>query len=519
MPNGHDHDLAGGVLATAITSRKNVFFIGPYGKRVSFASQQRRALNIVWALTESQYWPRDRVPRVAVVGGGIAGLMAAAALIMRHCSVRLYEKQRRVLKLQEEADHRTVHPSVNFWPHETLRATTVLPFFDWFPGTAQSIIGLMKEEWAHFSRELAEKEVETEVIDFTWDETLRQVALVLADGTEQHADLVLVAAGFGKEKDLGDPAQIPYWVDDNIDRIRDREGKQYLVSGTGDGGLIDVLRLVYPRFMVDELALEYLEMIDSAELRAEVNMIENVASDMTDADDRALYFRQAYCQLANSMSQRAKELFPPLANSRLPVELVGEFAEPFEIRSAPIHKLIIAHALNNNDIHFTKGRLSRKGGTFYLKPHGKRSRALSRDLIIVRHGTDVPAKHILGEPEAENLRIRQEAFGDFLGIGEPPGDFFDRPDLYPTRDPNCIRFADRRHALTDKFLGERHGYYAELMYREGEAPYFEVRPLPRRETRREIRPLPRGTTDLFGIPFVIRPLPVQPASNLVRHRP
>jgi NAD(P)-binding Rossmann-like domain len=68
---------------------ENVYFVGPFARRVNFMSQQARALNLVWALAEDGVL-KD-YPRVAIVGAGLTGLTAAAALIAKECPLSIFE--------------------------------------------------------------------------------------------------------------------------------------------------------------------------------------------------------------------------------------------------------------------------------------------------------------------------------------------------------------------------------------------------------------------------------------------
>jgi hypothetical protein len=63
-----DMDVEIILKAATVPGFKNVYAIGPFGNRVNFASQQRRALNLVWALEEVGEVLEGKA--VAVIGGG-----------------------------------------------------------------------------------------------------------------------------------------------------------------------------------------------------------------------------------------------------------------------------------------------------------------------------------------------------------------------------------------------------------------------------------------------------------------
>lgn len=111
--------------ATHVPSRGPLYAIAPYPKRINFASQQTRAFNLVWALTASH---RVEVGhQVAVIGAGLAGLTAAAALRRKSIDVTVFEAQNEALKLQRYTTSRYVHPTLNYWPSVELTPTADFP--------------------------------------------------------------------------------------------------------------------------------------------------------------------------------------------------------------------------------------------------------------------------------------------------------------------------------------------------------------------------------------------------------
>ena len=58
-----------------------LYVIGSLERGATVYNQQTRAHNLVWALWELQQRESQNVGRVAIVGGGIAGLTAAACFL------------------------------------------------------------------------------------------------------------------------------------------------------------------------------------------------------------------------------------------------------------------------------------------------------------------------------------------------------------------------------------------------------------------------------------------------------
>ena len=105
----------------------NVFALGPFARQVTFASQQVRAFNLIWALfRQNRLAPGQRV---AVVGAGLAGMTAAAAALAKECAVDLFEQASQPCPLQRGNDIRFIHPNILRWPDEgSEMARTAFPF-------------------------------------------------------------------------------------------------------------------------------------------------------------------------------------------------------------------------------------------------------------------------------------------------------------------------------------------------------------------------------------------------------
>lgn len=99
-----------------------IFVIGLRDVGVTIFNQQLRALNLVWALDRAG---RLRDPmRIAVVGGGIAGLTAAMALRKifslatdpSRWAITIFEERSVLCPLQRGCATRWVHPHIYDWP-------------------------------------------------------------------------------------------------------------------------------------------------------------------------------------------------------------------------------------------------------------------------------------------------------------------------------------------------------------------------------------------------------------------
>lgn len=452
------------VLSSATTPVKNVYVVGPFGARVSFASQQRRALNLVWALCRSKVIVSGNETDVAVIGGGIAGVTAAAALLSRGCNVTIIEERGSLLSLQRGGHHRMVHPTINFWPNDDLEWTTKLPFLDWFAGSSVAVVKDVTREWEkYFAGRTSAIVPNTAVSSFKFDPATKKVVIEVGAKPFREVDLALVATGFGVEWDMDDPLQNPYWTRDDIEDLAERTNIDLAVSGTGDGGVIDVLRLAYPGFMENEIALRYLQLEDRKSLQEAVKAAEAAARSEPDLDQRSELYAANYAGLAEARSLLAKALLPDLAPDKRRPLLIGRRPRPFEISSAPIHKIILAHALKRQHVDYVQGELQREtDGEYSVKLVDGSIRSLAGfERVLVRHGAKPPIERFFGEAEAVRIKEAQKNIGDFLRIPDARADFFNS-DLHPHNGPRHYDFVDDRLPMARRLLGERFGLSAHV---------------------------------------------------------
>lgn len=137
-----------------------------------------------------------------------------------------------------------VAPGIYDWPYSgSLEPSTALPVLNWHSGSAREVAREVRVEWDRIAatKGLLTVLLETEVSRVTY--SADKLLLTLSQGQQIDFDIVVLAIGFGLEgAGLG---QIGYWNDsDGLDNIA--EGSSVLISGFGDGGLADVLRLCLP---------------------------------------------------------------------------------------------------------------------------------------------------------------------------------------------------------------------------------------------------------------------------------
>jgi 2-polyprenyl-6-methoxyphenol hydroxylase-like FAD-dependent oxidoreductase len=92
--------------------------------------------------------------RVGIVGGGLAGVTAAAALIRRRIKVTLFEQKGTNFPIQRHTAIRFVHPTINFWPEMKLNPSTDLPLLSWTADICAGVIRQIERQWSSFEGQL-----------------------------------------------------------------------------------------------------------------------------------------------------------------------------------------------------------------------------------------------------------------------------------------------------------------------------------------------------------------------------
>lgn len=241
--------LGPGQLLTAMspTDWSGLFVIGSFDRRVTFYNQQVRALNLIKALFDHE----DLLPgyRLGVVGAGAAGITAAMAAAKKGCEVTLYEKAGDVLNIQAHSN-RFVHPHMYEWPEPgSFVSRAGLPFLDWHADEARKVVKRLRREFKKFRADAPDKiefrnmttvENIEQIEPIKWGEPRIRLTAPNKPPEEFHA--VILAIGFGLEQRTFPDIALPsYWDGDQI-QGPERKDQRFLISGAGDGGLIDLAR-------------------------------------------------------------------------------------------------------------------------------------------------------------------------------------------------------------------------------------------------------------------------------------
>lgn len=382
----------------------NVYVLGCFARYVTIYAQQVRALNLVHALASGGVLSGHSA--VAVVGGGIAGLTAAAAAAVRGAArVEVFEKEQSTMRLQRNSGQRFVHPFIYDWPRDTpsgdaapaeaAAAETDLPLMNWTAGIAREVVQRLDTGWeairGQFPGRLLQPHTScgpVEVLPGTPRPILR------VDGGERPFDVVILAVGFGKDVT---PEFGSYWSDTGIDGPDVPDDQRWLVSGAGDGALTDLMRLCVADFWQDNVIRTVAAAtrgVGAGLLEAERRAAAADPGDLT--ADELLDLRYAHLRepFDSAVGEIAGVLGERLKPRKLEVTLVASERDLVAGRSSVLNRLVTLYLLREKRFHLRPGRLEwepKKGrstaGRWMLQEGAKRS-PVKADRVLARHGPD-----------------------------------------------------------------------------------------------------------------------------------
>lgn len=268
------------VVEASFRVKPGLYLIGSLERGVTVYNQQLRAHNLVWALWElhKEKTSNIKTGKVAIVGGGIAGLTAAACFLSRfeRISVTVFEQLWDLCPLQQGADNRWLHPRIYEWPAPGSRSPSAsLPVLDWSEGRASDVARKILSEFGEFSKAFGASEERLNIflglrhfrinatkneIDWIANKAERNGAFFHTGETQGDSlkfDTIVLAVGFGLETQSPDYPTDSYWRNEQHGQpILNGSRQNYVVSGFGDGALIDLCRLTIERFRQDTILLE-----------------------------------------------------------------------------------------------------------------------------------------------------------------------------------------------------------------------------------------------------------------------
>jgi hypothetical protein len=334
----------------SVRDQPGLYVLGSYEERVTIHSQQNRGLNLIYALKTAGEW-KDGM-NVAIVGAGIAGMTAAMAAFHVKANVTIFERHSEVLHNLRGCHTRDLHPNIYDWPDDVHKnVETDLPFLNWKADSADNIAKRLLSEWDTCVGEdkiRVRAGVRLKVREHS--DKGRRITVLAPQLEELDFDLVILSVGFGLERNVPEQPLRSYWRDDALHQpeIEWQEGRtQYLVSGNGDGGLIDLLRLRVRDFqqekLIDHFKLEEL----SGELQKDLLSIE---ANMGRNAHPARYLFEQYFSKLTVPPEFDKNLRKLL---RKDTQVTFNFQDwAFTPNSSILHRFLVSRLLKN-DKHTT----------------------------------------------------------------------------------------------------------------------------------------------------------------------
>jgi hypothetical protein len=237
---------------------EGIFILGLRDEKVTVYSQQIRSLNLIYALKKEGHISENS--KIAIIGGGIAGVTAAAAALSLGTSVSLYEQRPILCHLQHGCHTRWIHPHLYNWPLPGAENPMAgVPLVNWIAGPAAVVSDQILGSFNRILEKikLGKKQIPQEHSDIQlylgattklvsprkiqWDNSITGQR-----GGIDNFDVIILAIGFGIERNVQVGTTPSYWRNDSVGQplpgATSEQKWRFFISGTGDGGFIDLIR-------------------------------------------------------------------------------------------------------------------------------------------------------------------------------------------------------------------------------------------------------------------------------------
>lgn len=263
------------IKAAQAPGANGLYFIGQYTPRITFFSQQVRALRLARALDTFGYLKPNQ--KIGVVGAGAAGATVAVALALLGHKITLYDQSDDILHLQSESS-RLLHPHIYEWPQlGSLEERAGLPILDWAAASGKQVVNSLRTAFNTLSASLPNLDFKKghELTELKSSET--EWMLSFKTGTvpkQRNLDHVFLTMGFGDELPCGSVKPEDYWKPGSVGTASTEaiKGTSYVVSGNGDGALTVILSLMLKGFEHSAFTREFLNLFKRDKVRAAVDL-------------------------------------------------------------------------------------------------------------------------------------------------------------------------------------------------------------------------------------------------------
>jgi len=353
-----------------------------------------------------------------------------------------------------------VHPNINWWPAENqLLPTTELPFLDWSFGQCDEVIGTLEDQWKQLvleSREDAKFFPKREIIEAVPVPSDGNKLTLKTQNNEPFRgyDIVIVASGFGEERKHLNLATPSYWEPDDLERLRDNEGniRHFVVSGFGDGGLIDSLRIAYD-FDFGKLSFRFAEALSLQQTVADRIRTIEANCDEQSRPISALHYEQIATDIFNEQQLGGlKKTLEDELHKDAPhlITLVdSNFDNPYQASAAPVHKLMIAYAQFRGVLRYCRCEILSTTDTDKFDVGGK-TYSLADAHFVVRHGAGSFNEGLITPAEWTCLEAAQRNSSQYSykpAWGDEP---YAVPDGWPCRKRETSRYIEKLRGLAQR---------------------------------------------------------------------
>jgi thioredoxin reductase len=247
---------------------ENKYLIGIYQDGITVFKQQVRALNIFHALINTKKLIVGQDTKIGIIGGGIAGLTFSAAALKAGFQVKIIEDESHFLHIQHGCETRKIHPNIYEWPEIGAKFPYAkLPVLSWKYDTAANVTKKILTEFERIIGNLKKsrflKSCSADIKEIKERNGQFEIDHEGDDGVNTyHCKLIIFAVGYGLEKSSIDGIKNTpsYWRNDSFGQsfldnkkseILDNKKSEIVISGVGDGGLIDAFRILIKDFNYD----------------------------------------------------------------------------------------------------------------------------------------------------------------------------------------------------------------------------------------------------------------------------
>lgn len=370
---------------------QNIFQIGCLSDRITIFSQQHRALNLVWALHSS----KDLAEKdITVVGAGFAGLVAASALKVLgfERQLKVFDKSGLPLYFQRGNQSRYVQPYMYDWPIEgSTYPKTELPYLNWYSGEAGLVVETVISQWNQLKLKVTKTPTVRKVLSG------RRPTIVFSDGSTCQSDILILTVGLGLEEGVSTNKSISYWSNDSLNQshLGKKVPASVLVSGSGDGGLIDTTRAAIYNFNHQDFIRNIV---------TDPDIINTIADFEDRVEQQKKFIQELYDPAETAFSENVdwnSVRFPKGFMTRLKGAVRKDTIVYFNAsqgwflndKTSKFNRLIVAALMQNKSIRFLPGKLATErwwcGNEWnvVISEGEKLIQHLQFDVLVVRHGT------------------------------------------------------------------------------------------------------------------------------------